>query len=45
MVNMSARERLLTYLQNDANKPLTAKELYDRFKISADKRNEFKDLL
>jgi ribonuclease R len=43
--NMSAREQLLSHLQIEAEKPLKTKQLYKRFEISPDQRNEFRGLL
>ena len=42
---MSARKRLLSYLQDEAKKPLTAKELYKKFDIPSDQKDEFRVLL
>ncbi len=42
---MSARQKLLAYLRNNAEKPLTAEELYKRFEISSDQKDFFAELL
>src|SRR6056297_135678 len=45
MINMSARERLLNFLSQDAEKPMTAKELLDYFSVKHQEHKEFLKLL
>ncbi|MFW6380961.1 MAG: ribonuclease R [Bacillota bacterium] len=42
---MSARERVLDYLENQATRPMTEAELAREFDITTDQRHEFKELL
>ncbi len=42
---MSARKKVLSFLQNDADKPLTFEELCQQFGINSDQKSEFNDLL
>ena len=42
---MSARQKLLNYLQENAEKPLKAEELYERFDIDKDQQNVFDEIL
>lgn len=42
---MSARQKLLEYLKNNAEKPLTSKELYKRFSIPDDQKETFDRVL
>ncbi|MGM0471918.1 MAG: ribonuclease R [Bacillota bacterium] len=42
---MSARQKILDFMQNKAYKPLTAKELLSAFEIPQDEENQFLELL
>ncbi|MGM0410936.1 MAG: ribonuclease R [Bacillota bacterium] len=42
---MSARQKVLSYLKNNVEKPMTAQELYERFEIANDQEKYFSEIL